>query len=177
MALRPITEADLPLVLKWRNSPDVRKNMFSTHEISEAEHRAWFARMEHDSQSRWYIHETAQGVLDGVAYFTQYRPDQRSAFWGFYLGTEAQPGSGTVLGLDALDEAFFVLKLHKLNAEAISTNERSLRFHQKLGFKQEGVFRDSYFDGEHFIDIVRYGLLSMEWAAHRGLVTKARRGA
>ncbi|MFP4495817.1 MAG: hypothetical protein ACLFN3_07835 [Halochromatium sp.] len=44
MALKPLTDTDLELILPWRNAPAVRRAMYSHHEISLAEHRAWFAQ-------------------------------------------------------------------------------------------------------------------------------------
>ena len=167
MPLRILTEEDLPLVRSWRNAPEVRKSMYSTHEIGEAEHRAWFARMQLDAQSRWFLHEDESGCPSGVVYFTQYRPENGSSFWGFYTGAEASPGTGTRLGIEALDKAFLELKLHKLNAEVLSTNERSLLFHKKLGFQQEGSFRDFHFNGERYIDVIRFGMLETEWPQAR----------
>ena len=144
--------------------------MYSKHEIGEAEHRAWFAQMQHDQKSRWYIHEDDQGTPDGVVYFTQYLPENRSSFWGFYAAPDAPPGTGTKLGIDALDEAFHGLRLHKLNAEALASNQRSLRFHEKLGFQQEGLFREFHFDGERYVDVVRLGLLASEWPEKRAKI-------
>jgi UDP-4-amino-4,6-dideoxy-N-acetyl-beta-L-altrosamine N-acetyltransferase len=173
MALRPLAEADLLPVLSWRNAPEVRQQMYSSHEIGEKEHREWFQRMQTDDGVRWYVHENAEGVTDGVAYFTQYSKIKRSAFWGFYISPEAKPGTGTSLGIDALDQAFSALNLHKLNAEALASNLRSLRFHEKLGFRNEGVFRDFHFDGSRYFDVVRYGMLAPEWLQMRPKVMRA----
>lgn len=173
MALRPLAEADLLLVLSWRNAPEVRKHMYSSHEIGEKEHRDWFQRMQTDTGVRWYIHENAEGVPDGVAYFTQYSQNKRSAFWGFYMSPEAKPGMGTSLGVEALDQAFSALDLHKLNAEVLASNLRSLRFHEKLGFRNEGVFRDFHFDGSCYFDVVRYGMLASEWLQMRPEIMRA----
>lgn len=163
MHIRKLTEVDLPLVLSWRNAPEVRKYMYSSKEISEAEHRAWFSVMNSDPQARWYLHQDENDKPDGVVYFTQYRPDNSSSFWGFYVAPNAPAGTGTKLGLDALNEAFHVLGLHKLNAEVLKTNQPSLRFHEKLGFSCEGIFRDYHFNGKHFVDVVRFGILKTEW--------------
>lgn len=168
MSLRSLTEVDLPTVLKWRNAPDVRRSMYSSHIISEEEHRAWYSRMSDDHQSRWYIHADSLGVSDGVVYFTQYSPIQRSAFWGFYTGLSAKRGAGTDIGIEAIDLAFQALNLHKLNAEVLVTNERSVRFHLKLGFTQEGCFRDAHFDGEKYVAVLRFALLEYEWSEKRG---------
>jgi UDP-4-amino-4,6-dideoxy-N-acetyl-beta-L-altrosamine N-acetyltransferase len=53
--------------------------------------------------------------------------------------------------------------LHKLCGQALAFNERSIRFHQNLGFRREGVLRQQHFDGEQYHDVVCFGLLASEW--------------
>ena len=166
MALRPLTEADLGMILEWRNAPEVRRHMYSKHEITMEEHREWFRRMQGDRESRWFVYAN-EGRAEGVVYFTQYRPDSGTSFWGFYTAPGTPAGTGTRLGLDALSEAFGPLRLHKLNSEVLATNERSIRFHEKLGFQLEGRFRDFHHDGERYVDVVRVGILSSEWEERR----------
>lgn len=170
--LTKLNEIDLPKVLSWRNSPKVRKYMYSTQEISKAEHNAWFNRMKDDPQEFWYLHQDENGNPNGVIYFNKFQPKNSSAFWGFYKAPDAPSGTGTKIGLCGLDEAFNVLNLHKLNAEAISINKQSLHFHKKLGFHQEGIFRDYYFNGECFLDVVRFGILKSEWLSKRFEIEK-----
>lgn len=167
MSLRKITREDLPTIREWRNSPQIRQHMYSSHKITEEEHYAWFDRLEQDAESRWYIHTSDENIADGVVYFTQLKPSNKSSFWGFYASPEAPLGTGSKIALDALDFVFSELKLHKLNAEVISSNKDSLRFHEKLGFKQEGLFRDYHFDGSSFFDVVRFGIISTEWQKKR----------
>ncbi len=173
MSLRLLAEADLPLMLAWRNAPEIRFNMYSSREIGETEHRAWFVHMQEDPQLRWHIHLNEDGAPDGVVYFTQYQPQQASAFWGFYLGEHRGSGAGLRLGMDGLDEAFGSLGLHKLNADVIAPNKRSLRFHERLGFRREGFFREHHFDGEKRIDVVRFGMLADEWVVRRPTLVAA----
>jgi UDP-4-amino-4,6-dideoxy-N-acetyl-beta-L-altrosamine N-acetyltransferase len=167
MSLRPLTEKDLSLVRAWRNAPEVRLNMYSTHEISEAEHKAWFARLKDNTQSRWFIYEDALGQPKGVIYFTQIEPSNGSAFWGFYVAPEAISGMGTRMGLDALDKVFLEMRLHKVNSEALAQNVGSIRFQKKLGFQEEGLLRDFHYNGTEYVDVVRLGILATEWAAKR----------
>jgi UDP-4-amino-4,6-dideoxy-N-acetyl-beta-L-altrosamine N-acetyltransferase len=167
MPLRKLNKDDLQLILSWRNTPEVRKNMYSTKVITETEHYTWFERIKSDPQSLWYIHTDENDNADGVVYFTQYRPENRSTFWGFYTSPSAQAGTGTKLGIDALNEAFYVLDLHKINADVLINNKRSIHFHEKLGFIREGTFRDYHFNGEQFVDVVRLGVLKSEWVEKR----------
>ena len=151
----------------WRNAPEMRRNIYTKHEITEVEQQAWFARLKEDTASSWFIHEDAVEQPDGVVYFTQLQPSNRSAFWGFYAAPNALSGICTRMGLDALDKAFSELGLHKLNVEINSSNEAILRFQKKMGFKGEGLFRDFHFDGQNYVDVVRLGILATEWAVKR----------
>lgn len=170
MPLRHLTESDLQTMLKWRNAPAVRENMYTKHEISEEEHRDWFARQQKDEHSRWYIYEDEISKPQGVVYFTQYQPEHRSSFWGFYAGQYAKPGVGSLMEIAALDHAFSDLKLHKLNCEVISTNIKVVNLHKKFGFQEEGVFRDFKFNGVSFVNVVRLGLLESEWILRRPFI-------
>jgi UDP-4-amino-4,6-dideoxy-N-acetyl-beta-L-altrosamine N-acetyltransferase len=122
MPLQPITEKDLNLVRKWRNSPSVRANMYSSHEITEKEHLEWFELMQLDTKSLWFMHYSQESEPDGVIYFTQYDEVSKTAFWGFYTDPSSKPGAGLRLGLDALNYAFLDLKLHKLNSDTLGKN-------------------------------------------------------
>ncbi len=108
--------------------------MFHQNIISEAEHQAWFLRLQQNDHARWFVHEKA-GVYDGVVYFTDINWQDRSTLWGFYLAPEAARGSGTQLGLDGLDMAFGTLQLETVYAKVLTDNEKSIRFHLKLGFE------------------------------------------
>ena len=167
MALHPLTEADLELILPWRNALAVRRAMYSHHEIAPDEHRAWFRRMRQDPSARWYLYRNAAGAPMGVVYFTGLDPIQKTATWGFYTNPKATPGAGTRILYAALELAFGELDLHKLNGEALASNATSVNLHKKLGFTQEGIFRDQYFDGAGYVDVMRFGMVADEWRQQR----------
>lgn len=85
------------------------------------------------------------------------------ADWGFYVAPNAPKGSGRQLGRAALSHAFTQLKLHKVCGQALAYNQRSILFHQSLGFQQEGMLRDQHFDCERYHHVICFGLLSHEW--------------
>ncbi len=163
MPLRPLAERDLAMVRNWRNHPFVRLSMFSAQLIDESEHLTWFERLSVNPGVRWLVHEDDAGKPDGTVYFTEYRPNQGMAFWGIYRDPEATGGSGSRLGMDGLDYAFDQLKLRKLNADVLANNQRSIAFHERLGFQREGVFRDGHLSDSGPIDVIRYGILENEW--------------
>jgi RimJ/RimL family protein N-acetyltransferase len=102
--LRPLAEADLPLVRSWRNHPSVRQHMFSTHAIAEDEHRQWFARQQADPTRRlWLFLRGGQPM--GFVHLSGVAPGG-VAEWGFYAAPGAPKGTGRALGLAALARAF-----------------------------------------------------------------------
>jgi RimJ/RimL family protein N-acetyltransferase len=74
--------------------------------------------------------------------------------------------------MDALDYAFTRIGLHKLNAEVLIDNPRSLYLHKKVGFIEEGQFRGQRLVGDDHIDIIRLGLLVNEWQNRREKLEK-----
>ena len=160
-SVRPMKEGDLEQVLAWRNHPDIRRYMYTQHEISLEEHTRWFARASQDTEMHLLlleidstplgfinIHQIASGGIAG---------------WGFYVAPDAPNGTGRSLGQAALRYAFEAAGLHKLCGQALAFNERSIRFHLNLGFQREGVLRQQHFDGQQYHDVVCFGLLASEW--------------
>lgn len=156
-----MAHADVERVLAWRNHPEVRRYMYTQHEITLDEHQRWFERTWQDPRKHLLIFEVEKQPL-GFVSFTEIGTGG-IADWGFYVAPDAPKGSGRELGRAALDHAFNGIKLHKVCGQALAFNERSIHFHQSLGFKQEGTLRDQHLDGERYHHVICFGLLSHEW--------------
>ncbi|WP_256578217.1 UDP-4-amino-4,6-dideoxy-N-acetyl-beta-L-altrosamine N-acetyltransferase [Pseudomonas sp. PIC25] len=159
--VRPMVEADLERVLAWRNHADVRRYMYTQHEIGFDEHRSWFERSVSNPARHLLVFEL-EGTPTGFIHFNRLS-DGGIADWGFYAAPDAPKGSGHLLGGAALDHAFVNLGFHKICGQALAYNERSINFHRRLGFQQEGILRDQHFDGERYHAVVCFGLLKHEW--------------
>ncbi|TAM76076.1 UDP-4-amino-4,6-dideoxy-N-acetyl-beta-L-altrosamine N-acetyltransferase [bacterium] len=135
--LRPVMSGDLEMLLTWRNAPHVRRWMFTTHLISREEHQAWHEQLQGSESTQVLIFECSGEPL-GVVQFADIRRDLGCCSWGFYLAAAEPPrGTGTKLGVLALDYAFDGLDVRALRAQVLIGNERSLAFHRKLGFREE----------------------------------------
>jgi len=164
--IRRMTDSDLPMALGWRNHADVRRFMFTRHEIGMEEHRRWFAVASEDPSRRLLIVEDDAGAL-GYVQFGGVSTGGVSD-WGFYARPDAPKGSGRRLGTAALDHAFSELGLHKVCGQALDANSASIGLHKSLGFSQEGVLRDQkLIDGEYH-SLVCFGILKHEWRAGQG---------
>lgn len=159
--IRPMVQADLELVLAWRNHIDVRRYMYTQHEITLDEQQRWFELTLPDPKKHLLIFEVAQQPL-GFINFNE-SGSGGIADWGFYVAPDAAKGSGRQLGRAALNHAFIELKHHKVCGQALAYNERSIKFHQSLGFQHEGILRDQHFDGERYHHVNCFGLLCSEW--------------
>ncbi|MDQ1362599.1 MAG: hypothetical protein QG652_459 [Pseudomonadota bacterium] len=156
-----MVETDVRNVLEWRNHPDVRRYMFTQHEISFEEHQAWFARANRDESKRLLIVEENSVPL-GFVHFSQVLPGGVSD-WGFYAVPGQTKGMGKKIGITAIEFAFNFLKLHKVCGQALGFNEASIRLHRTLGFQQEGVLREQHRINKDYYDVICFGLLNQDW--------------
>ena len=81
-SLRLFQDADLPMVLQWRNAEEVRNNMYTHHVISAEEHLAWWEAQKSNPKTRLLICEI-DGVPSGVVTFTNYTGPKGTASWAF----------------------------------------------------------------------------------------------
>lgn len=159
--IRPMSRNDLELVLAWRNHPEIRRHMFTQQEISLEEHTRWFEKSSTTPERHLLIferNETPQGFISLNQIFPW-----GIAEWGFYAAPDAPKGTGIAFGRLVLEYAFSSVGLHKLCGQTLSSNESSIRFHRRMGFKEEGRFRQQHFDGLRHHDVIHFGLLAGEW--------------
>lgn len=162
--VRPMTHMDLEQVLSWRNDADVRRYMYTQHEISLEEHTRWFERATLECTRHLLIFESDE-IPVGFINIHELSPGG-IADWGFYAAPDAPQGTGRRLGESALQYAFNQAGLYKICGQAIAYNERSIKFHLNQGFQQEGILRHQHFDGLHYHDVVCFGLLASDRPAN-----------
>ena len=159
--LRYINQDDLDFILEWRNDINVRKFMFNKHKISFKEHQSWYEKSITDRKKHLLIYEE-ESTPCGFMNFTEIE-DSKIANWGFYLSPKSTKGTGTRFGNFSLNFAFEKINLYKVCGQALSYNAKSIKFHEKLGFKLEGVQRDQHFDNNVYYDLYNFGLLKSDW--------------
>ncbi len=146
--LRPATDSDIDQIRTWRNHPTVRAVSVTDHEITEAEHAAWFARVRARASDRVliFVHD---GVDAGVVTFAAIDPVSSSATWGFYLDVDGHEERGTALSAwldvcrEALDYGFGELDLRVLHGEVLEHNIVVRRMNRRFGFVEgEAESRD-----------------------------------
>jgi [ribosomal protein S5]-alanine N-acetyltransferase len=149
---------------------------------STALHRGWtsapgtparFARFVHRYATRskypthagYLVFRRDDDALVGVYNFSEI---VRGAFQSAFLGYFAfAPLAGTGLMSEgmaaALDIAFRILKLHRVEVNIQPTNVRSLALATRVGFTREGYSRRYVKIGGRWRDHVRFAMLADDW--------------
>lgn len=167
--LRDIDNAELELMLNWRNAPNVRANMYTRHEISIEEHKAWWQRVQKKEDQKYFMYEKSLKPL-GIVSFSMIDHVNGNCAWAFYASPEALRGTGSKMEFLALEYAFNDLGLHKIYCEVLDFNTPVINLHKKFGFHVEGVFRSHHKTDAGYSDIYRMGLLNSEWSERRSVM-------
>jgi RimJ/RimL family protein N-acetyltransferase len=139
--LRPARDTDVDDIRRWRNQEINRAVSISAHEISAAEHAAWWAAARVDTRRRVLVYERA-GVPSGVVSFFDLDLDgePRTGSWGFFLDAEGLDARGETLPAwleimrAALSYAFDELRLDELRAEVLEHNTAVRQMNRRLKF-------------------------------------------
>ena len=164
------------MLFAWRNHPDVRRFMYTQHEISVQEHRTFFDRVLRDPAWAYYL-----GLEDDtpvwVVAFRDIDALHATATWGFYARPELPRGTGRRMLTLALDQAFGHDGLEKVSGEAFAFNRASIRLHLRLGFSVEGILRGHRACGHQRVDVVRMGMLTRHWTPeHKAWLRRTGKG-
>ena len=73
--LRPITAEDTPLILKWRNSSEVKRYFIYQKDLTEEDHMNWLnTKVRSGEVVQFVIHEKERGQPVGSIYYHDVDP-------------------------------------------------------------------------------------------------------
>jgi [ribosomal protein S5]-alanine N-acetyltransferase len=172
--LRAPTDDDLSdLYILWSN-PQVARYLGrpTTDSIDEAAKRLQERRDGYLNQAHimWVIASRTDQRLMGTTILMHLQPAHHRAELGYELMPESW-GKGLIpeVGAVVVNYAFTTMGLHSLEARIDPENIGSRRVLEKLGFVQEGYFREDFYEPavDRFTDTAVFSLLKADWAAHR----------
>lgn len=105
-----------------------------------------------------------EGEMAGQIEYNYLDWKNRKTEIGFWLGESFQ-GKGLVTKSCRvfIDHVFNELKLNRVEMQCGVENTKSRKIPKKLGFREEGIIRQSGWLHDRFVDFVIYGLLASEW--------------
>jgi RimJ/RimL family protein N-acetyltransferase len=173
--LRPFRADDLPAMREVMLDPEGRILTGSVHD--EAQARAPLTPEEEELARDWLLSRGVQGdrldlaVTDketgecvGEAVLNQWDPGNESCNFRIFLGPRGRDrGFGTEATRLIVGYGFQHLGLHRIALEVYAFNPRARRAYEKVGFRAEGVLRQSlHYDGQ-WIDATVMSILAPEW--------------
>lgn len=174
--LRPFVDADLDAIRAALRDPEVRRLTGSVHDAAEefapedpaevAELRDWYAsRAAQRDRLDLAVVDIIDGRCVGEVVLNQWDPANRSCNFRVLLGPA---GRGRGLGTEAtrliIGYGFERLGLHRIALEVYACNRRAHHVYEKVGFRAEGVLRQSLRYGDEWIDATVMSMLAHEWA-------------
>ncbi len=170
LILRPFKDADLEVVIAYRNDPDVAR--FQGWEIPYPDEKAikWVTNPDvivpTDPGGRFKaaIEIKTTGEMIGDIGFLLSDHDPRQAHIGYSLAQSYwQKGYATEAGLRLLAFLFDERNLHRVKAETDVLNEPSWKLLERLGFRREAHFVENIWFKGAYASEYHYAMLKNEW--------------
>jgi RimJ/RimL family protein N-acetyltransferase len=166
VVLRAIEREDLPNYVRWLNDPDVLEYFGFYRPLSLAQEEQWYENMLQARDTLNFAIEVDDEHVGGCG-FANINHQDRNAEVGLFIGVKEMWDQG--LGADTLRTllryGFDCLNLHRIYLRFFAENARGRRCYEKVGFKEEGRFREHMFRHGRWIDELRMGILENEWRA------------
>lgn len=153
LVFRPIAYEDTDMILKWRNSEEVRNNFLHRKLITYNEHINWLnTKVKSGEVIQFIIIEKKSKIPIGSVYFRNIDTDARRAEYGIFIGETFARGRGygSETTLRMIRYFFDEMKFHKLSLRVLEKNVTAIRCYESAGFRTEGRMVDElYVDGRY----------------------------
>ncbi len=142
VTLRPVEDADHPLILAWQNDPEVwwwmdYERAFTLEDIRESEARA-------KVEGHPFLIEAPERRPIGRIGLNQFSARDETCSLYVFVGEREEWGRG--FGRDAivtiLRWGFDTFGLYLVQLWGLSTNVRAMRAYEKVGFSVDGTLRE-----------------------------------
>lgn len=128
------------MILKWRNSPLVKKWMYNREDINFEDHLLYIDSLKNRDDRIYFLVKNKVDYL-GVVDLTEIKKNM-SAELGIYINPLLK-GYGSLLIKKIVNYGFDVLKLKILNANVYEDNTRAINLYKKFNFKIIDSISDS----------------------------------
>ncbi|MFN8412981.1 MAG: GNAT family N-acetyltransferase [Anaerolineales bacterium] len=170
LILRSFKESDLESFLEYRNDAEVSRYQGWSVPYAREQGLRFLAEMkdvEAPKQGQWLqlaieLKNTGEMIGDVGAQIKH--EDARQAVIGFtVVSSHWRNGYGVEAIRCLLEFLFDDLDLHRVTADCDVENVASYRTLEKLGFRREAHFVESYLVGRVYTSEFHYGMLQREW--------------
>jgi aminoglycoside 6'-N-acetyltransferase len=172
LLIRNFAPSDLEPFLAYRNDPQVAKYQSWSLPYSREKGEAFIREM-HDvhapKQGDWLqlaLELKENGLLIGDVVFGVKQDDIRQCSIGFTIASGYWKNGYATEALTALlDYLFEDVDMHRVVADCDTENIGSWKTLEKLGFRREAHYVESFLQGNEYRNEYFYGMLQREWRA------------
>lgn len=167
--LRPVTYADTDHIVRWRNSWDVKKSLYSQEDLTAQQHLEWMERNEKTHSSYQFIivctMEDGTSLDIGTIFIKNINVRNRKGEFGIFIGEPSAKGKGYAAQATAqiLRFAFEQLDLNRVYLSVFSDNLPGIRAYLQAGFLIEGELKQDFLRYDGFADITLMGITRERW--------------
>lgn len=156
--LNALIEQNVDYIKKWSAWLKDDRSIENTRSFIKR-NQTQFAKKEGFAVGIWF-----EGEMAGQIEFNYLDWNNRKTEIGFWLGESFQgKGLATKSCRVMIDYAFIELNLNRVEMQCGVENTKSRNIAKKLGFREEGIIRQSVWLHDHFAHFVIYGILASEW--------------
>lgn len=139
VSLRKITLQDTSNIVKWRNSEDVRKNLFTQDDLTAEMHINWFhSKVETGFCAQYIIVvEDETGIHDiGTTFIKGIDKIKQEGEFGIFIGESAFRGKhlSTKATREMIKIGFEILSLNRIFLSVFEDNVPAIKSYERAGF-------------------------------------------
>ena len=165
LCVRLMEIQDLEKARLLHNEESTLNRLSDPFHVSQEEQVEWFRNLSKSrKQRRYVILNRENDELVGVIRVDQIDLVNRSC----EIGADVLPSmrrqgvASEAYGL-IINYLFNTMGIHRLQLLTLVSNRAAINLYEKLGFKREGILRESIARDGNFIDLILMSLLSQEW--------------
>ncbi|MGL6107378.1 GNAT family N-acetyltransferase [Romboutsia sp.] len=146
--LRALNSEDKVKILSWANDPDIKILTGGIFPVSEIEHQRWFeSRVVEPINKTFGIETNENSEIIGIIGLKETDLINRSSELYIYIGNKQYwgKGYGTQAVSRLVEFCFDELNLNRICLYVFDYNERAIASYKKVGFKVEGILRQSLY--------------------------------
>lgn len=163
VTIGPILPEDTGPMFIWMNDVEAAKLDLAFRPTDWLAFKAWLDELPRtNTQMLFAIRKVFEPQMIGFVVFKNIQMVHRSADVGVRIGVEADRGKGygtRALQL-AMNYAWNHLNLRRLSLTVFAHNARAIASYRKVGFKDEGLFKDGAFIDGEWIDVIPMAALN-----------------
>jgi len=172
LIIRNFSASDLESFLAYRNDPEVAKYQGWTFPYPREKAAAFIDEMKDvhaPKQGQWIqlaveLKESGEMIGDVAARVKS--TDARQAVFGYsFASAHWRKGYATEALTAFIDYLFEDVDMHRITADCDVENSASWKTLEKLGFRREAHFVESFPVNGEYISEYHYGMLQREWRA------------